>query len=144
MVPEFLRKTAAQTAGLARPVTRAAQRTYLILSKGPLAAGKLLVFKTWIPATWSPSNGVGVSAHPAFAASLGSANQIPRWSSSTGTAGTPGSRTNVSWLKIPGMSSTVLPLAFVVRSPWYQAGTKGAVGVLTTNSVKSVLGGKIG
>src|SRR5258708_10955079 len=130
MVSEFLRKTAAQTAGLARPVTRAAQRTYLILSKGPLAAGKLLVFNTWIPATWSPSNGVGVSAHPAFAAPRGSANQIPRWSSSTGTAGTPGSRTKVSLLKIPVTSITPLPLAFVVRSLWYQAGATLAVGLL--------------
>src|SRR5882724_8649214 len=143
MVSEFLRKTAAQTAGLARPVTRAAQRTYLILSKGPLASGKLLVFKTWIPASWSPSNGVTVPGHPAVTACAGSANHIPRWAIPTGTGGTPRFRMKVSSLKIPVTSTTPSPLALVVRSPWYHAGTKGAFGVVMTKSVKSVFAGSL-
>jgi hypothetical protein len=75
---------------------------------------------------------------PALVASVGSANQIPRSSSSTGTAGVPGFRMKVSSLKIPVTSTTPLPRALVVRSPWYHAGVKGAFGVLMTNSVKSV------
>jgi hypothetical protein len=111
---------------------------YLIRRKGPLASAKLLVFKTCIPALWSPSNGVAVPGHPALVASVGSANQIPRSSSSTGTAGVPGFRMKVSSLKIPVTFTTPLPRALVVRSPWYHAAVKGAFGVLMTNSVKSV------
>jgi hypothetical protein len=107
---------------------------YLIRRKGPLASAKLLVFKTCIPALWSPSNGVAVPGHPALVASVGSANQIPRSSSSTGTAGVPGFRMKVSSLKIPVTSTTPLPRALVVRSPWYHAGVKGAFGVLMTNA----------
>jgi hypothetical protein len=41
---------------------------YWIRRKGPLASAKLLVFKTWMPASWSPSNGVTVPGHPAVTA----------------------------------------------------------------------------
>src|SRR5678815_4808870 len=89
----------------------------LIRPRGPLASAKLLVFKTWIPATWSPSKGVGLLGHPALPASVGSANQIPKWRSATGTAGAPGFSTNVSLLKIPVTSIVPFPRESVVRSP---------------------------
>jgi len=56
---------------------------------------------------------------------------------------TPGFRMKVSSLKIPVTSRTPFPVALVVRSPWYHAGTKGAVAVVRTNSVKSVFGGRL-
>src|SRR6266566_7575910 len=46
--------------------------------KGPMSSAKLLVLSTWMPAVWSPLNGVTVFAHPAAAASSGELNHNPR------------------------------------------------------------------
>src|SRR5438876_626860 len=45
---------------------------------GPSRSGKLLVFSTWMPAVWSPLNGVGPPGHPADAPSSGELNHNPR------------------------------------------------------------------
>jgi hypothetical protein len=52
---------------------------YCIANSGPCASGKLVVFSTWMPAWWSPSNGVTVAGQLAATAAFGSANQIPMW-----------------------------------------------------------------
>src|SRR5262249_42668741 len=47
--------------------------------KGPWSFAKLLVFRTWVPALWSPLKGVTVAGHPAATASADALNQSPRW-----------------------------------------------------------------
>ena len=46
---------------------------YLIVPSGPRLV-KLRVLKAWMPASWSPSNGVTVFEQPAFAAPREAAN----------------------------------------------------------------------
>src|SRR4028119_123945 len=64
--------------------TRILLLTYLILLRGPLRAGKVWVLSAWMPAWWSPSNGVAGPGQPAFLAWLGSENHTPRWKVCTG------------------------------------------------------------
>jgi hypothetical protein len=95
---------------------------------------KLRVLSAWMPATWSPSNGVTVFEQPALAASFGSANHTPRWKVCTGANFTPflasclstcggftapGEMANTSELKIPTKCPVPWPLLSVAMSPWY-------------------------
>src|SRR6476469_2409059 len=87
---------------------------------GPWASRKLRVLSTWIPAVWSPLNGVTVAGQPAAWASAGELNHRPTWKVwtglklgfedasgnggalwTTGAAPEPGATKNVSMLKRP-------------------------------------------
>ena len=63
---------------LGYPIIYLQIKVYCRFRSGPWLSGKLLVFRTCMPALWSPSKGVTVPAQPALVASAGSANQIPR------------------------------------------------------------------
>src|SRR6266480_7679089 len=57
--------------------------TYDTCDSGPALSGKLLVFSTWIPACWTPLNGVMIGlvwpgSQPLLKGTLGSLNQRPR------------------------------------------------------------------
>src|SRR5215218_3073178 len=121
--------------------------------RGPFRSGKLRVLSAWMPAAWSPSNGVTFPEQPASLASFGSANHNPRWKVCTGlnlgffsaswlsTCGAftlPGAMANTSSLKIPMKRPLPLPLLSVDMSPWYQEMPKGALGCWMTNKVNAV------
>src|SRR5215216_2031576 len=121
--------------------------------RGPFRSGKLRVLSAWMPAAWSPSNGVTFPEQPASLASFGSANHNPRWKVCTGlnlgffsaswlsTCGAftlPGAMANTSSLKIPMKRPLPLPLLSVDMSPWYQEMPKGSLGCWMTNRVYSV------
>src|SRR5215218_10611894 len=144
---------------MASPLTSAlvnASRDYWIWRRGPFRAGKLRVLSAWMPASWSPSNGVTVrpfGEQPAALASFGSANHTPRWKVCTGskagfflaswlsTCGAftlPGAMANTSSLKIPTKRPLPLPWLSVSMSPWYQETPKGLLGCWMTNTVNAV------
>src|SRR5215208_6944362 len=128
--------------------------TYWIsLRRGPSSLGKLRVLNAWMPASWSPSNGVTVSEQPASSASSGLPNHSPRWkvctglnsgfflaslSSTCGAFTTPGANTNNSSLKMPLARTSPWPWLLVVKSAWYQEMPKGLLGCWVTNSSNSV------
>ena len=56
----------------------------MILRRGPFRSEKFWVLSAWIPASWSPSNGVTVPEQPAFLACFGSENHTPSWKVCTG------------------------------------------------------------
>src|SRR5215212_5365324 len=125
---------------------------YLIVPRGPPLV-KLRELSAWMPATWSPSNGVTVFEQPALAASFGSANHTPRWKVCIGSNFTPflasclstfggftvpGEMANTSSLKIPMKCPVPWPLLSVAMSPWYQETPKGELGCWRTKTVNSV------
>src|SRR5215204_6589174 len=127
--------------------------TYWISPSGPSSLGKLRVLNAWMPAVWSPSNGVTVSEQPASFASSGLPNHNPRWnvctglnsgfflasrSSTCGAFTTPGATANNSSLKMPLARTSPWPWLLVVKSDWYQETPKGLLGCWVTNSSNSV------
>src|SRR5215213_9178409 len=127
--------------------------SYWISPSGPSSLGKLRVLNAWMPAVWSPSNGVTVSEQPASSASSGLPNHNPRWNVCTGlnsgfflasllsTCGaftTPGATANNSSLKMPLACTSPLPWLLVSKSDWYQEMPKGLLGCWVTNSSNSV------
>ena len=59
---------------------------------GPWSSAQLRVLSTWMPALWSPLNGVTVFGQPAAAASSGELNHRPRWNVCTGAGRRIGAR----------------------------------------------------
>src|SRR5919107_4755192 len=83
--------------------------TYSIVPRAPFRAGKLRVLKAWMPASWSPSNGVTVFEQPAFAAPREVANHTPIWKVCTGLNFTP---------FLASFASTFGGQASLGRLPW--------------------------
>src|SRR5215213_8339146 len=125
---------------------------YLIVPRGPPFL-KLRELRAWMPASWSPSNGVTVFEQPASLASFGSANHTPRWkvcigsnftpflASALSTCGgftAPGEMANTSSLKIPTKCPVPWPWLSVAMSPWYQETPKGVLARWMRKTVKSV------
>src|SRR5215213_9592341 len=125
---------------------------YLIVPRGPPFL-KLRELRAWMPASWSPSNGVEVFEQPASLASFGSANHTPRWkvciganftpslASALSTCGgftAPREMANTSSLKIPTKCPVPWPWLSVAMSPWYQETPKGVLGFWMRKTVNSV------